>query len=136
MDSASETQVILQQQLKSCGWQLARTVTVGAIAASLALFGENSLALARPLFPMIDQIYGSWQGWYIGALLIFGVVWAIALVRQLNGLQYLLTRLKAERRLEQQRALRESRARAARLEPKEPAHRPVVRATRSNKFDY
>src|SRR5471032_737165 len=126
MDSASETQVILQQQLKSCGWQLARTVTVGAIAP----------ALARPLFPMIDQIYGSWQGWYIGALLIFGVVWAIALVRQLNGLQYLLTRLKAERRLEQQRALRESRARAARLEPKEPAHRPVVRATRSNKFDY
>jgi len=115
---------------------LVRTVTVGAIAASLALFGENSLALARPLFPMIDQIYGSWQGWYIGALLIFGVVWAIALVRQLNGLQYLLTRLKAERRLEQQRALRESRAQAARLEPKEPARRPVVRATRSNKFDY
>src|SRR5471032_771598 len=113
MTSASETQAILQQQLKSCGWQLTRTVIVGALAAALALFGQNSLALARPLFPMIDQIYGSWQGWYVGALILFGVVWAIALVRQLNGLQYLLGRLKAEQRLQQQRALRESRAQAA-----------------------
>jgi len=139
MNSATDTQSILQQQLKSCGWQLTGTVTMGVIAASLALFGQNSLALARPIFPMIDQIYGAWESWYIGALIIFGLVWAIALVRQLNGLQYLLTRLKAERRLEQQRTLREARAQAARQAPKQAPERirPLnVHATRSSKFDY
>ena len=139
MNSASDTQTILQQQLKSCSWQLAGTVTMGAIAATLALFGQSSLSLARPIFPMIDQIYGAWESWYISALMVFGLVWAFALVRQLNGLQYLLGRLKAEQRLEQQRALRESRAQAAKkpVAP-EPVHsRPApLHATRSNKFDY
>lgn len=139
MNSASDTQAILQQQFKSCGWQLAGTVTIGAIAATLALFGQSSLSLARPIFPMIDQIYGAWESWYIGALIIFGMVWAFALVRQLNGLQYLLGRLKAEQRLEQQRALRASRAQAAKKAPTpEPVRSrpPPVHATRSNKFDY
>jgi hypothetical protein len=139
MNSAPDIQTVLQQQLKSCSWQLTGTITMGVIAATLALFGQNSLALARPLFPMIDQIYGAWQGWYVGALLIFGLVWAIALVRQLNGLQYLLTRLKAEQRLEQQRALRESRRMAAKQAPKpEPERARPLPANngRSNKFDY
>jgi hypothetical protein len=139
MNSVSDTLDILQQQLKSTGWQLTGTVTMGVIAATLALFGQNSLALARPIFPMIDQIYGSWQSWYIGALIIFGLVWAIAVVRQLNALQYLLTRLKAEQRLEQQRALRESRAQAAKQAPKQEPERirPLhVHGGRSNKFDY
>lgn len=135
MNSATDTQEILQKQLKSCSRQLAGTLALGAAAAGFAIFGQDALTQARPIFPMIDQIYGSWQSWYIGALLIFGVVWAIAVVQKINFIQYCVQRLRAQRRVDEQIALRASRAEAAKRQA-EPARVAPSRHGRSNKFDY
>ncbi|WP_295993916.1 hypothetical protein [Rugamonas sp.] len=136
MNNAPDTD-ILQKQLESSSWQLAGTVTLGAAALALAIFGQDALAQARPIFPMIDQIYGSWQSWYIGALIILGLVWAVAMVQKINTIQYCMKRLQAQRRIAEQHALRASRAQAAkRPAPAQPTKPAPARAGRSSKFDY
>jgi hypothetical protein len=147
MTYASDTQDLLDQRVKTTGWQIAQTVALGLMAACLALFGQACLARARPLFPFIDQNYAAWQSGYTLALLAIGVVWVVAMLQKISFFQDCVQRLRIQQRLDEQYAVRAQKAEAARLE-KQAAHAEAVvakalplaarpdKTARSNKFDY
>lgn len=145
MTYASDIQTLLDQRLKATGWQIAQTVVLGLLAACLALFGQVCLARARPIFPFIDQNYEAWQGGYTLVLIMIGIVWVVAMLQKISFFQDCLERLRSQRRLDEQYALRAQQAEEARLAREAAKHareaeaaRPsrVNRAARSNKFDY
>jgi hypothetical protein len=148
MTDIAEPQIDLDQRLTACAWHIARTVALGAAAAGLAVFGEQCLAEARPIFPMIDQNYGLWQAAYAAVLLLMGLVWAAAMLQKIGIYQDCLRHIRMRKELEE---IRERRALKAQQEKeereaqrkaresvlddfKQPRFQP--RSTRSNKFDY
>jgi hypothetical protein len=145
MTYASETQSSLDQRVQTTGWQIARTVVLGLLAASLSLFGQACLARARPLFPMIDQNFVAWQSGYSFALLVIGVVWVAAMLQKVNQFQDCLQSLRMQRRLDAQYAVRAQKAAEARRAKEEAiaatqaAEAPPARYdknARSDKFNY
>jgi ABC-type multidrug transport system fused ATPase/permease subunit len=145
MTYASETQSLLDQRVQTTGWQIARTVVLGLLAACLSLFGQACLARARPLFPMIDQNFTAWQSGYSFALLVIGVVWVAAMLQKVNQFQDCLQNLRMQRRLDAQYAVRAQKAAEARRAREDAtaaaqsAEAPPARYdknARSNKFNY
>lgn len=144
MTYASETQSLLDQRVQTTGWQIARTVTLGLLAASLSLFGQTCLARARPIFPMIDQNFMAWQSGYSFALLVMGVVWVAAMLQKVNQFQDCLQSLRMQRRLDAQYAVRAQKASEARRAKEavivaQAAEAPPARYdkhARSDKFNY
>lgn len=157
MTYASNIQTLLDQRLKTTGWHIAQTVVLGLLAACLALFGQVCLVRARPIFPFIDQNYQAWQGGYTLVLIVIGVVWVVAMLQKISFFQDCLERLRSQRRLDEQYALRAELAEQARQEKlaakqarEAAAARPFRSSssssssssastssnTRSNKFDY
>lgn len=141
MNSAAITQELLDQQLKTCGWHVAATLGLGLLAVPLALYGQDSLEAARPIFPVIDQNYGSWQAAYLLALLVLGLVWAAAMRQKINHFQTGLHNLRTQRRIDEHRQLRARQAEEARqaraAARAEQASQPLFRPSgRGGKFDY
>lgn len=147
MTYASDTQELLDQRVKTTGWQIAQTVALGLMAACLALFGQACLARARPIFPFIDQNYAAWQSGYTLVLLLIGVVWVVAMLQRISFFQDCLQRLRIQQRLDEQYAIRAQKTEEARL-AKQAAHAAAAvakalpqaarpdKAARSGKFDY
>lgn len=148
MNDAADSEIDLDQRLTACGWQIVRTIALGAAAAGLAVFGEECLAEARPIFPLIDQNYGLWQAAYVGVLLLMGLVWAAAMLQKVGIYQDCLRHIRMRKELEEireRRALKaqqEKEEREARRKAREDAledfkqPRFQPRSTRSTKFDY
>jgi hypothetical protein len=138
----------LNQRLTACSWQIARTVALGLAAAGLAMFGEECLAEARPIFPLIDQNYGLWQAAYFGVLLLMGLVWAAAILQRVGLYQDCQRHIRMQQELEEVRERRALKAQqdkeareareAVRQAKEEELHQPrfLSRRGRSNKFDY
>lgn len=147
MTYASDTQNLLDQRLKTTGWQIVQTVVLGALAAVLALFGQVCLVRARPLFPFLDQNFDAWEGGYTLVLLAIGVVWVVAMLQRVSFFQECLERLRSQRRLDEQYALRAEKAEQARLAREAaraeaeaadalPNRLKYHKTARGNKFDY
>lgn len=148
MTDIAEPQIDLDQRLTASGWHIARTIALGVAAAGLAVFGEECLAEARPIFPLIDQNYGLWQAAYVGVLLLMGLVWAAAVLQKIGIYQDCLRHIRMQKELEavrERRALKaqqEREEREARLKAREEALNELSpvrfqsRRTRSTKFDY
>lgn len=137
--SALDTQLFLQERLKTCGWQIAKTVAMGIAAAGLAMFGQECLLRARPLFSLIDQNFSLWQTGYVLVLMVMGLLWAAALLQKINLLQDCQRHISMHRQRELQKAAREAKAMAARQEKQKQVTKeasPRVKPTRSTKFDY
>lgn len=142
MTSAQPLHDELTQQLKICGRQIAGTLTVGVVACALAVFGQNALMEARPIFPFIEQTYTIWQVAYGAFLILAGLAWAYALLQRINGWQECQHRLKTLRRIDEQKEQRARRAEEIRRE-REQAYlstlqttSPTFKNSRSKKFDY
>eukprot|EP01036_Dinobryon_divergens_P005942 gene5942-7878_t len=84
MNYASDTQTMLDQRLKTTGWQIAQTVVLGLLAGCLSLFGQVCLERARPIFPALDQNFAAWQSGYTVVLMVIGIVWLVVLLTQLG----------------------------------------------------
>jgi hypothetical protein len=148
MTDLAEPQINLDQRLTASGWHIARTIALGLAAAGLAVFGEECLAQARPIFPLIDQNYGLWQAAYVGVLLLMGLVWAAAVLQKVSIYQDCQRHIRMQKELEEIRERRALKAqqereereakRKAREEALEDFSQPRFqpRSRRSNKFDY
>ena len=148
MTDIAEPQIDLAQRLTASGWHIARTIALGLVAAGLSVFGEECLAEARPIFPLIDQNYGLWQAAYVGVLLLMGLVWAAAVLQKIGIYQDCQRHIRMQKELDQVRerralkAQQEREEREARRKAREEAQhelnpqRFLPRRTRSNKFDY
>lgn len=147
MTYASDTQTMLDQRLKTTGWQIAQTVVLGLLAGCLSLFGQVCLERARPIFPALDQNFAAWQSGYSLVLIIIGIVWLVAMLQRISFFQDCLERLRSQRRLDEQYGLRRQQAEEARLaklaeKAASEAEAEAARAarlnknTRSTKFDY
>lgn len=140
MTTASDTQLFLEERLKACGWQIAKTIGLGVLAAGFSLFGQDYLESARPLFTMIDQNFALWQTAYVLVLLVMGLLWAAALLQKINLRQDTKRHIRTHLQREAQKATRDAKiqaARQARLDAaaaNEPPPRP--KPGRSTKFDY
>ncbi|MFA9215602.1 MAG: hypothetical protein ACEQSK_00710 [Sphingomonadaceae bacterium] len=148
MNDAVDQQTYLSERLTASGWHIARTIALGIAAAGLAVFGEECLARARPIFPLIDQNYGLWQLAYAGVLLVMALVWAAAVLQKINLYQNCLQHMRQQRQLDelrQRRVLKAQQAkeareaeRRARDEQRKAAAPPRFqsRGISSSKFDY
>lgn len=147
MTYASDTQALLDQRLKTTGWQIAQTVVLGLLAACLSLFGQVCLERARPIFPALDQNFAAWQSGYTLVLMVIGAVWLVAMLQRISFFQDCLERLRSQRRLDEQYAVRKQQADEARLarEAEKAAREAEAEAARaaklnksarSTKFDY
>lgn len=147
MTYASDTQSMLDQRLKTTGWQIAQTVVLGLLAACLSLFGQVCLERARPIFPALDQNFAAWQSAYTLVLIVIGIVWLVAMLQRISFFQDCLERLRSQRRLDERYAVRRQQAEEARQAKQaekaaREAEAEAVRAarlkknTRSTKFDY
>jgi len=136
----------LQARLNATGWHIFRTVLLGAIAAGLAMYGQHALTEARPIFPLIDQNFGLWQTSYVGAILLVGITWLLAMRQKLGLYQNCLHHMKMQRIIDEQRqrrAERDEEMRKTRAERRREQEAEAVRNTpfmrknaRSTKFDY
>jgi hypothetical protein len=147
MTHAADSENDLEQRLTAVGWHIAGTITMGVLAAGLAVFGENCLAEARPIFPLIDQNYGLWQAGYLGVLLLMFIGWAAAVLQRISiyqdcrhhiRMQKQLDELRERRALkaQQDKEAREAAREAARKAREEIKPRFQSRGARSTKFDY
>eukprot|EP01032_Pedospumella_encystans_P026893 gene26893-30405_t len=150
MNYASDTQTMLDQRLKTTGWQIAQTVVLGLLAGCLSLFGQVCLERARPIFPALDQNFAAWQSGYTVVLMVIGIVWLVAMLQRISFFQDCLERLRSQRRLDEQYAVRRQQAEQARLareaekaaKAAREAEADAARAARigknarSTKFDY
>ncbi|WP_157201658.1 hypothetical protein [Massilia sp. Root418] len=147
MTYASDTQALLDQRLKTTGWQIAQTVVLGLLAACLSLFGQVCLERARPIFPALDQNFAAWQSAYTLVLIVIGLVWLAAMLQRISFFQDCLERLRSQRRLDEQYAVRKQQAEEARqAKAAEKAAREAEaeaaraarlnKGARSTKFDY
>jgi len=146
MDSASQNQILLDQQRLQFRRQLFGTVMLGVMAAGLAFVGQSALAQARPL---LDQSFGSWQSFYKFVLWALAFAWLAALVQQSMRYMDASERFESQRRLDEQYAQRAQQRREAEEERERQqaqsnarqqaeALRPkrIDKGARSNKFDY
>jgi len=133
-----------EQRIRASRWLIVKTLTLGALAAVLAVLGQGWLESAAPLFPIISQNYGVWQVAYLAALLAIFLLWAAAMLQKVNLLQHSkqgrdkqlrieeynqrLAQKKEEARLRREERLREQAQ--ERIAP------PLAGTARSNKFDY
>ncbi len=145
MTDVAEPQFDLSQRLTASGWHIARTIALGMVAAVLAIFGEQCLAQARPIFPLIDQNYGLWQTAYAAVLILMGLVWAAAVLQKIHIYQDCLRHMRMQQQLEEvreRRALKaeqDKQAREAARQAREEELKPPrfqSRGARSTKFDY
>ena len=148
MNDAVELEIDLNQRLRSSTWHIVGTVAWGLAAAGLAVFGQQCLEQARPIFPLIDQNFGLWQAAYVGVLLVMGLVWAAAVLQKVGIYQDCMRHIRMQRELDEVRerralkAQQEREEREARLRAKEQElselkqPRFQSRAARSTKFDY
>jgi C4-dicarboxylate-specific signal transduction histidine kinase len=138
---------MLDQRLKTTGWQIAQTVVLGLLAACLSLFGQVCLERARPIFPALDQNFAAWQSAYTLVLIVIGIVWLVAMLQRISFFQDCLERLRSQRRLDERYAVRRQQAEEARQAKQaekaaREAEAEAVRAARlkknmrSTKFDY
>jgi hypothetical protein len=144
MTDVAEPQIDFSQRLTASGWHIARTIALGVVAAALGIFGEECLAQARPIFPLIDQNYGLWQTAYAAVLILMGLVWAAAVLQRISIYQDCLRHMRMQKQLEEvreRRALkaqqeREAREAARKAREEELKPRFHSRNARSTKFDY
>ncbi|KQW87386.1 hypothetical protein ASC94_28820 [Massilia sp. Root418] len=133
--------------MKTTGWQIAQTVVLGLLAACLSLFGQVCLERARPIFPALDQNFAAWQSAYTLVLIVIGLVWLAAMLQRISFFQDCLERLRSQRRLDEQYAVRKQQAEEARqAKAAEKAAREAEaeaaraarlnKGARSTKFDY
>ncbi|MES2262976.1 MAG: hypothetical protein V4724_31005 [Pseudomonadota bacterium] len=138
MNNASDTQLLWEQHLATCGWHIAGTVALGVLAACLGLFGQHCLLQARPIFPLIDQNFALWQSGYVLILLVIGVVWTAAVLQKISYFQDCLQRIKLQRQLDERNEARARRAEEEKREQQQAmaAAMPLRHGGRSRKFDY
>lgn len=144
MNSPTESELLWSQRARSVGWQIVRTIMLGVVAIVLAMYGQDALLQARPIFPLIDQNYVLWQIAYVLILLIIGLAWAAAMLQKVRVYQdcthnaRMQRRIDEERQLRIQRALDAKEARAARQAEIDMAlTSPAINKNkRSGKFDY
>ncbi|MGV7207742.1 hypothetical protein ACLB1G_07795 [Oxalobacteraceae bacterium A2-2] len=129
MNDVAATLELLDEQAKACRWILAKTCGWGLAAAVVGMFGEDFLAGARPLFPMIDQNYALWQNGYILTLALIAVIWFAAVVQKINQHQEVRQRIRQLRQMEIERERRE-RLRAERAEERRLAAAAAAEARR------
>lgn len=144
MTTAADTQLYIEQHLKAAAWHILQTLALGLLAAGFALFGQECLEGARPLFPLIDQNFVLWQASYVLVLLVIGLIWFSVLLRNIHLRQDYKRHLRAHLQREEIKAEREAKALAAKLEKlaalealnaaNDPPPRP--KTGHSNKFDY
>jgi len=138
MSNALTALETLEQNLKDCTRQAGLIVVWGCAAAAMALFGQQSLDHARPIFPMIDQNYGLWQSAYALALLLMCVIWVSAVLQKIGHIQECTLRLKLQRQHDEKLAARRAQALEARrvFEEEKATRPPASFRIRSKKFDY
>lgn len=144
MNQVSDAQNFWNEQANTYGWHIVKTLALGLAAGVLGWFGDNSLFSARPILPMFNQNYGDWEGIYLLALLLIGLVWSLAVRRKIQ--QYLTCRenLQTQRRADadRERAARQAeerrlaRAAAKAAEAERAAQLAAPKREKSSKFDY
>ncbi|WP_395401941.1 hypothetical protein ACHMW6_28295 [Pseudoduganella sp. UC29_106] len=147
MNSVSELQAALATQVHDAKRQLTGTVILGLMAAFLAFVGQSALTQARPIFPMVDMAYSSWQSGYNFVLWLLALAWLAALVKQSVQFQELRERYESQKqmdllyaqRAEERRLAAEERGRQAAAAAAAEAALPKKKFdknARSRKFDY
>ena len=132
------------QRIRASRWLIVKTLTLGALAAVLAMLGQGWLESAAPLFPIISQNYGVWQAAYLAALLAIFLLWAAAMLQKVHLLQHSKQGRDKQSRIEEYNARLAQKKEEARLRREERLREqaqeriapPVATTARSNKFDY
>lgn len=144
MNTAEELLASLHRDVKKSGWQIVTTFALGLAAAPLALYGQDCLEGARPIFPLIDQNFAMWQAGYVGLLIMFFLLWTTAVSQRFKHYQEcqrlcaLHVDLEEKKERRAQKILQDKEDREARrLERLAEKFIPLsARQARSTKFEY
>lgn len=130
-----------ESRIRASRWMIIKTFGLGTLAGGFGVLGQIWLEQAAPIFPIISQNYGLWQGGYLLSLILIFVLWAAAMLQKIGFLQDSKQGLRTQHRIDEQNARREARAQAAR-ERREQARRDreensifYKTAARSKRFD-
>lgn len=141
MTNSIDTANYLSQRLKTSGWHIVSTIGLGLAAVVLAFFGQQFLADARPLFPVIEQNYAIWQTAYAAVVLLIGVLWVVAMSQRVKLFRDCQQRIAKQRLLDDEREERAQHALMVKMERERlrAEAEPVPffkRNPRGSKFDY
>jgi H+/Cl- antiporter ClcA len=129
-------------RIKACRWMIAKTLSLGVLAAGLGILAQGWLEKAAPLFPFISQNYGMWQAAYLLSLVLIFLLWAAAMLQKIGLLQNSKQGMKTQQRIDEQNARIEERRQANRerreqVRQEREEHTIYFKASgRSKKFDY
>lgn len=115
LDQQDDPNIFWEQRIRASRWMITKTFALGAIAVPLAVYGQGWLEHGAPLLPILSQNYGLWQTVYIGALVLFFLLWVAALRQKFGLLENSKLGLAKQQRIDEHNARVEERRQANRV---------------------